>query len=168
MRSVLSLSLFLLGLSACSTYRPQTRNPKIENVLDRAERTATPEGRKILITSRQMIDKGEILKGSCWDYINTVYNRADYPAKKRLTVFKSKMKGPFADEKEIQAGDWLYYINHSYKKIDHSGVFISWVNFDAKIVLIMSYAGEKRRSPARYQNYDLSNVYNIIRPASLP
>jgi hypothetical protein len=58
----------------------------------------------------------------------------------------------------------LYYINHSYKKIDHSGVFVSWVNFDAKIALIMSYAGEKRRSPARYQNYDLSNVYYIIRP----
>lgn len=164
MKSVFFLSILFLGLSACSTHRPQTNNPKVENVLDRAEKNASSEGRKILTTSRSMVKDGEILKGSCWDFINTVYNRADYPSKKRQIVFKGKKNGPYVDEKEIQAGDWLYYINHSYKKIDHSGVFVSWVNYDAKIALIMSYAGEKRNSPARYQNYDLSNVYYIIRP----
>lgn len=144
--------------------RPQTNNAKVGNILDRAEKNASTEGRKILTASRSMVEDGVILKGSCWDFINTVYNRAEFPLQKRQIVFKSKKNGPYVDEKEIQAGDWLYYINHSYKKIDHSGVFVSWVNFDAKIALIMSYAGEKRKSPARYQNYDLSNVYHIIRP----
>lgn len=166
MRSTLLYLFVVFSLGACATFRPVALSPKIEGALDRAEKEATPEGRKILTTSRSMVEKGEILKGGCWDFINTVYNRAGFPSQKRVSIFKSKKNGPYVNQKLIQAGDWLYYINHSYKKIDHSGVFISWVNFENKVALIMSYAGEKRNSPARYQNYDLSNVYSIIRPAS--
>lgn len=168
MRLSLFNLFFIAILAGCSTNRPQELSGKVEGMLDRAEKSASPGGRKVLVKSRSMVEDGEILKGGCWDFINEVYNRAGFPAKKRATVYRTKKSGPFADQKKIQPGDWLYFINHSYKKIDHSGMFVSWVNFENKVALIMSYAGEKRRTPARYQNYDLTNVYSIIRPSVAP
>lgn len=166
MRSVSLTLLILLLLSACSS-APSPKIANVDGVLDRAEQGATASGRDILITSRTMIADGEIVKGSCWDFTNAVFNQAHYPSKKRLTIFKSKMKGPYVDEKLIEAGDWLYYINHSYKKVDHSGIFVSWINFEKKIGLIASYVGGNKKTPARYQHYDLSNVYTIIRAKPL-
>jgi hypothetical protein len=162
MRKVSFNLLILLLLSACAI-TPTQKIANVDGTLDQAEQGATPEGRDILVSSRTLIENNEIIKGSCWDFTNAVFNQAHYPNQKRLTIFKSKMKGPFVDEKLIEAGDWLYYINHSYKKIDHSGIFVSWTNFDKKIGLIASYIGGNKKRPARYQNYDLSNVYHIIR-----
>lgn len=162
MRKASLTLLILLLLSACAS-APTQKIANLDGALDLAEQGATPEGRDILVTGRTMIAEKEIIKGSCWDFTNAVFNKAQYPAKKRLTIFKSKMKGPFVDEKLIQSGDWLYYINHSYKKVDHSGIFVGWVNFEKKIGLIASYVGGNKKTPARYQHYDLSNVYHIIR-----
>jgi len=136
------------------------------NKLLMAEQKATPEGREILATGRQMIEDGLILPGGCWDYINEVYNRAGYPNQrsKRQTVFKgTKNRGPYADISQIQPGDFLYYINHSYKDIQHSAIFVDWVDYDKKQALMLSYGGENRQQPARYRPYDLSHVYRIIR-----
>ncbi len=126
----------------------------------------TPQGRKILFMGRKMtlIDK-EIIPGGCWDYANEVYNRAGYPnkAKKRQTIFKSAKKGPYADISIIQPGDFLYYINHSYGDIEHSAIFVDWVDYNNKEALMLSYGGENRQEPARYRSYDLSSVYRVIR-----
>lgn len=114
------------------------------------------------------VDRQEIVRGSCWDYSNAVYTRAGYPnnRKSRVTVFKgTKKRGPYADASLIRAGDWLYYINHSYNGIEHSAIFVKWVDYRRYMGLMLSYGGEKRREPARYLQYDLSNVYRIIRPA---
>jgi hypothetical protein len=134
-----------------------------------AERRASPSGREILTTGRQMIEDQLVLPGGCWDYINEVYNRAGYPnkAKKRQTVFKgSKQKGPYAEVSLIQPGDFLEYINHSYNDIEHSAIFVDWINFPNKEALMLSYGGERRREPARYLPYDLSHVYRIVRPTN--
>lgn len=123
-------------------------------------------GRKILRTGRQMtlINK-EIIVGGCWDYANAVYNRSGYPPKKRKIIFKgSKRRGPYADARLIQPGDWLYYINHSYGGIEHSAIFINWVDYKRKKGLMLSYGGERRRKPARYMPYKLTKIYQIIRP----
>jgi hypothetical protein len=110
--------------------------------------------------------KKEILPGACWDWINTAYNRAGFPAKKRQTVYKTRKKGPYADPALIQPGDWLYYVNHSYNGIEHSGIFVDWTDRPSKLGLILSYPGEKRKEPGRYLPYDLSSVYSITRPVS--
>lgn len=110
-------------------------------ILDRAEEQASPEGKVILTTSRSMIAERLIVVGSCWDYINAVYNRAQYPADKRVSALKSKILGPFADVSIIQPGDWLYFINHSYSEVDHSGIFVEWINIDKKSAVMMSYKG---------------------------
>jgi len=145
-------------------------NEDIASSLIQAEEGADETGRKILATGREMtIDNREIVRGSCWDYSNAVYTRSGYPndRKSRVVVFKgTKSKGPYADAKLIKPGDWLYYINHSYNGIEHSAIFVKWIDFDSRSALMLSYGGEKRNEPARYLTYDLSNVYQIIRPSA--
>jgi hypothetical protein len=178
MNSLKPLLLFILffALPACSSLKlgsssspsdeetgPNEKIKDLETILERAEEKASPEGKVILTTSKSMIAERKIVIGSCWDYINAVYNRAEYPANKRVTALKSKIVGPFADVSVIQPGDWLYFINHSYSERDHSGIFVEWTNFDKKRAVMMSYVGGKKKSPATYKIYDLTNVYYIIR-----
>lgn len=138
---------------------------ELEKILDQAEERATPEGKEILMTARSMIKDGEIVLGSCWDYINALYDRAGYPSKKRSTTFKGKFQGPYLEDQTlIEPGDWLYFVNHSYNDGEHSGVFVEWTDYNLQEALIMSYAGGNRKNPARYKTYILTNVYNIIRP----
>lgn len=139
----------------------------LEKILNQAEDDApTVEGRKILETARIMITNQEVVLGSCWDYINALYNRTGFPSKFRATVFKSKLVGPYVQVQQniINQGDWLYFINHSYNNVEHSGVFVAWTNLAKNEALIISYAGGNQAKPARYKIYDLSSVYNIMRP----
>ena len=163
--AVLSLSV-LTFLPACSVNQ-QVRAPDQEAMILAAEKKAPEDGRRILETGRDMaLRKREILPGSCWDWINAVFNRAGFPAKNRKTLFKTAKKGPYADPKLILPGDWLYYVNHSYGNIEHSGIFVDWVSRGSKEALILSYGGEQRKEPGRYRPYDLSSVYTILRPVS--
>jgi hypothetical protein len=111
------------------------------------------------------LEARKILPGGCWDYIHEIYNQAGYPHAKRKTVIaSSKDKGPYAEINAIQPGDWLYYINHSYGGSEHSAIFVAWLDKTNKTGLMLSYGGERRRQPARYLSYDLSSVYQIVRP----
>ena len=126
--------------------------------------SSTRAGRQILARAQAMVNGGIIIRGGCWDYINAVYNRAGYPEAKRREVFRTRKSGPYADPKLIQPGDWLYFVNHSYGGIEHSGIFVEWINIRTRQARMLSYAGEKRREPARYSPYDISDTYAIIRP----
>ncbi len=174
-----SLKFFILFLilNSCAHVKPKTKivqpdydsapNSKIkdlENILNRGEQNASPEGKVILSTGRLMITERKIVRGSCWDYINAVYNHARYPVDKRVTALKGKMIGPFADISLIRPGDWLYFINYSFSEVDHSGIFVEWTNIEKKYAVILSYQGGRNKSPATYKIYDLKNVYYIIRP----
>jgi len=121
-------------------------------------------GRQILAKARQMIDRKEIIQGGCWDYINAIYTRCGYPENRRQITYKTVKRGPYVDVNLIKPGDWLYFVNHSYGGIEHSSIFVDWESKTAKRARMISYAGEKRREPARYMSYDLSEVYAIIRP----
>lgn len=140
----------------------------LEEILNTAEYNASTEGRKILEATRIMIENKEIVRGSCWDFINAAYNRAGFSSKFRKTAFKSKPQGAYADISQFKGGDWLYFINHSYNNVEHSSIFVAWTDKEKKIALMISYAGGNQAKPARYKNYDLSSVYNIIRGSSLP
>ena len=132
-------------------------------LLSRAETQSARAAREVISTARTMaLNERTIIQGGCWDYLNAVFNRAGVT---RDTVHKGTYReGPYASSNEIQAGDWLYYINHGYNDIEHSGLFVGWVDQAANQALILSYAGESRREPARYRVYDLSHVYQIMRP----
>ena len=132
-------------------------------LLSRAEKQSSRAARDVISMARTMsLNERTIIKGGCWDYLNAVFNRAGV---NRSTVHKGAyVGGPYVNSGEIQVGDWLYYINHGYNDIEHSGLFVGWVDESAKQALILSYAGESRQEPARYRVYDLSHVYHIIRP----
>ena len=132
------------------------------------EKSISLEGRRVLATGRQMVEEGIIVQGSCWGFINAVYNRAGFPPKRRRTLFKGRKKGPYAGVAQIQAGDWLYYINHSWGGSPHSGIFVEWIDLKEKSALILSYGGGSRQAPGRYREYDLSGIYRIIRPQQMP
>jgi hypothetical protein len=104
-----------------------------------------------------------IIIGSCWDFVNEVYKRAGVSSAKK-TIFKSKLKGPYANPKLVKPGDWVYHINKSYNNIEHSAIFVCWKDFDKKLAITLSYAGMKRSVPASYGTYDLSNIFAIFRP----
>lgn len=132
-------------------------------LLSNAETQSSRAAREVISTARKMaLNERTIIKGGCWDYLNAVFNRAGVS---RHTIHKGTYgQGPYASSKDIEVGDWLYYINHGYNGVEHSGLFVGWVDENAKQALILSYAGENRREPARYRVYDLSNVYQIMRP----
>lgn len=132
-------------------------------LLSSAEKQSSRAAREVISMARTMsLNERTVIKGGCWDYLNAVFNRAGV---NRSTVHKGAYaEGPYVNSDEIQVGDWLYYINHGYNDIEHSGLFVGWVDQSAKQALILSYAGESRKEPARYRVYDLSHVYQIIRP----
>ena len=132
-------------------------------LLSTAELQSSKAARGVISIARTMaLNERTIIQGGCWDYLNAVFNRAGVS---HNTLHKGTYReGPYANSSEIEIGDWLYYINHGYKGIEHSGLFVGWVDESAKQALMLSYAGENRREPARYRVYDLSNVYQIMRP----
>ncbi len=133
--------------------------------LNEAESEADPKARMILRTGREMtLDEKVVVIGGCWDYVDAVYTRAGFPRDRRSVVFQGTLKnGPYADKDSLRPGDWVYHINHSYNGIQHSGIFIKWLDKTRAIGLLLSYRGEKSNQPARYRGYDLSNVYTITR-----
>lgn len=170
MKNLILTSFFLiLSLSGHAYVPPQTDSflfaeiPNLEEILDRAEGEATVEGRAVLVTARAMIKNNDIVLGSCWDYINAIFDRAGHPQKNRVTIYKSRLQGPYVDEVLIEQGDWLYFMNHSYNNVEHSAIFVDWSDFATKQAVMISYAGGNQAKPARYKIYDLSSVYNIMR-----
>lgn len=167
MIKILTFLVILTNIISCASVskdrKASDKNYNIEDILNQAEANTTDSGRRILETSRSMISDQEIIVGGCWNYINKVYDRAGYSSKQRLTVFKSKFKGPYVKADRLVPGDWLYFVNHSYSGSEHSAIFVDWTDEEKKMALMVSYEGENRKKPAMYKEYNLSNIYNIIR-----
>jgi hypothetical protein len=127
------------------------------------EKVAPEPGKLILETGRKMALKEKtIVKGSCWNWVNEVFNRSGFTDNRKI-VYKSKKGGPYVDISNILPGDWLYYVNYSYNRIEHSGIFVYWKDYKKKLGVILSYSGRNRSEPARYLTYDLKSVYYITR-----
>jgi hypothetical protein len=145
------------------------KQKQYSKVLLEAEQKASPEGRRVLETGREMaLVDHTVIRGSCWDYANAVFERAGYPYHgNREVVLKTRKGNPLdISFNSIQPGDFLSYVNHSYNNIEHSAIFVDWLNYDKKIGLMLSYAGQSRKEPARYKAYDLSDVYYVARARS--
>ena len=147
------LSLVLLIFVSCAS----------QSIIQNETLSSSVGAEKILDTSDSMISSQEIFIGGCWDYINEVYNRAGFTSKNRFTAYKSKFKGPYYNSDKILPGDWLYFVNHSYKDIEHSAIFVKWLDKDKKIALMVNYLGERKKVPATYKEFHLDKVYNVIR-----
>ena len=162
---MLKFMISLILLLTLSVDARQSSYLKYQQFILQSEAKATASGRKVMQTIRHMVERKVVIRGACWDYLDAAFSQAGYPRDKRKIIHKGrKSRGPYASAAKIRPGDWLYYINHSYHNIEHSGLFIGWTNYKKRLGLIMSYAGEGRAEPARYKVYDLSHVYHIMRP----
>jgi hypothetical protein len=135
------------------------------DILFHAEDVASPAAAKILAEARVMtVNQRCIVVGGCWDYIDVVWRRAGFPdGSRRVTVFHSRKRGPYAPAASIRPGDWLYFINHSYGDIEHSAIFVAWADRTRRLAYMLSYAGQQRAECARYKIYDINNVFQVIR-----
>lgn len=167
MKALPCLLAIALCLPACAAPRSKQISPSHKHLLSEGEKQASPAAVKVLVTGRKMtLEKQVILPGGCWGYIDAVYKQASFESSKRKKVFSSnKQKGPYANIDLVEPGDWLYHINHGYKGVEHSGIFVAWVDRKKKIGLMLSYGGEHRKEPARYRAYDLSSIFMIQRAA---
>ena len=168
MMRIALICLFIISTAYAGDVPYRFFKPSAElliTALNEAESEADPDARMILQTGREMtLDEKAIVIGGCWDYVDAVYTRAGFPRDRRRVVFQGTLEnGPYADIDALRPGDWVYHINHSYNGIQHSGIFIKWLDKRNAIGLLLSYRGEKSNQPARYRGYDLSNVYTITR-----
>lgn len=163
MKKLFIAVLLLTSFVSCASNRDLKAPENVEDILNKAESNATVSGRKILELSRSMIADQEVVIGGCWHYINAVYDRSGFSSNQRETVFKSKFKGPYASSDIIKTGDWLYFVNHSYRDTEHSAIFVAWVDEEKKDALMVSYVGENQKKPATYKRFLLDKVYSVFR-----
>lgn len=150
--------IFFFAFGSCASISQETHNDK------KWGHSRSSKGSEILRVGDIMVKNKEVIRGGCWDYIDTIYKRAGFSRKKRKYIFRGdKNHPPYAPTRLIKSGDWLYYVNYSYHKIEHSGIFVRWIDKAKKRALVLSYAGEYRKKPGRYKIYNISKTYTIIR-----
>ncbi len=121
---------------------------------------ASPGPRRVLEVMRQMLDEGVVVRGSCNRWVEEVFRRAGGRAR---TVYSASRSASFTDTTRLRPGDWVHFINHSYGGGTHSAVFVGWTDEAHRTAMTASYPGENRDAPGRFRDYDLSNLYRIVR-----
>ena len=139
---------------------PPPPPPTERDITLQAEQSASTGGRRVLATMRTMIDDSVAIRGTCYTWLSAVYRNATGP---RVTVFSGDRRGRYANVDQLQPGDWIHFINHSFNNVTHSAVFIAWVDRAASVALTASHPGQQRNEPGRYRTYDLTSVYRIDR-----
>jgi hypothetical protein len=132
----------------------------VRRVHEQAELQATGGARRVLETSRAMIEREEVVRGTCFTWVNAVFRRA---GGRFTTEFRGDRRGRYAPLDLLQPGDWIHFINQRYGNVTHSAIFIAWMDRANGVALTVSYPGERRIEPGRYRDYDLSRVYRIDR-----
>lgn len=105
-------------------------------------------------------EKGKVMRGSCWSFVNEVYQKSGV---EKATVYLTKKSGPYANTSMLQPGDWIYHVNYGYNGVEHSAIFVCWKDKKKKIAITMSYVGQNRPRPGRLDEADLKGVYGIFR-----
>ncbi|MEY3089852.1 MAG: hypothetical protein RL113_168 [Pseudomonadota bacterium] len=168
-RWMISVGLIMLFVDGCSQRSSRAEYYKSNYQRDYkqilyAENHASVAGKKVLKTGRAMMLEDVRVHGGCWDYLNATYRKAGFPLSSLKKVFTGSMKGSFVHQDILKPGDWIYYINHSYHDIQHSGMFVGWADRSRNIGITLSYSGNNRCETLKYDRYDLSHVYSVMRP----
>ncbi len=121
---------------------------------------ASPGAQRVLEVMRTMLDEGVVVRGSCNRWVEEIFRRAGGRSR---TVYSAGRRAPFTDTALLRPGDWVQFINHSYGGVTHSAVFVGWTDASARIAMTASHPGQDRAVPGRFRDYDLSNVYRVVR-----
>ncbi len=130
--------------------------------LDAARAHAAPGARRVLDAARAMITGGVVVRGSCYTWLRAVYARA---MGRHRVVYAGSPRPRFARFELLRPGDWVFFINHSYRNTTHSAIFVGWADPRAHVALMASYVGGNRTAPGRFSTYALTNVYQVVRMA---
>jgi len=117
----------------------------------------------ILSLALEEMKNKRIIKGSCWEWVNYLYNKAGYTDKNRKVIFSSKKTGPYVNPLLIMPGDWIMFKNQTLSDIEHSGLFVEWIDFDKKSALIISYVGQNKDAVPKFKEYDITKTFYVIR-----
>jgi hypothetical protein len=120
-------------------------------------------GAKVLGRALQKILNRTIIQGSCYDWINAIYNELGYAGKNRQPVFSGKETGPYANPMLLQPGDWIMFKNQTFGDIGHSGIFLGWLDFESRSAIVIGYVGQNRVKPGQFREYDLTRLFGIVR-----
>jgi len=121
-------------------------------------------GLQIIKEGYQMaVIRKDVIVGSCWDFINAVYNNAGVQRSNREVIYKRNKGVKHSSPEILEPGDWIYHVNYSYHNVGHSAIFICWKDYDQRMGITLSYVGQNKSVPGKYGVYDLSGVYNIKR-----
>lgn len=129
-----------------------------------AQLNAAPGGGRVLRTAQAMMDQGTVVRGSCYDWIHTVFERA---GGRWSDAFRGRIEsGPYAPAEDFAPGDWVLFINESFggdASHTHSAIFVGWADASARTAVMVSYPGGRRDEPGRYGTYELTRAYRIVR-----
>lgn len=125
-------------------------------------------GRHVILTAREMMSRGETVRGSCYAYLSEVFDRAGHEGwRTRSVVFQGSPNGPYADLDVLRPGDWLYIVNNpdTTPVGTHSVLFVGWEDRASGYARTISHAGwAAGASPGRESSYDVTRTYRVIRP----
>lgn len=124
---------------------------------------APSPGAKVLVSAMDRLARKTVLRGACWDFVNAIWIDAGFPAEKRKRIFTAPMAGPWADPAIIEPGDWIYYTHQYSASLDHSCVFVSWIDFAGHTALVIDYPGGNRAEPGRWRVADIYKVWGVTR-----
>ena len=120
-------------------------------------------GGKVLKAALEMVDSGTIVAGGCWTFVNAVYEKAGFTVDKRIKIHHAPKSGPYADPGLIKPGDWIMYLNLPYNEIDHSAIFVEWIDFERRSALTIDYPGGNANVPGRWREADITKTFGILR-----
>ncbi len=155
--SLFALALFLGGCATMSGYYRTLPSPD-DSLFGQGP------GRTVLSVAKKMVYlERKIVKGSCWDWVDAVFNRAGYPVKKRSTVFKGDEGGPYADVSVLRPGDWVMHYNLEYPPYTHSSIFVRWLDRKALVAEAFDYSGQDKEVPGKLAKHCYAKAFGILR-----
>ena len=180
---LITLTLFILSSCATSTTTLKNTLPAAEDsdkitpiiaksdtfsahaisVIARKHATSDTAGGRVLKAAVEMVDQEVVVLGSCFGYINQVYEKAQFPAENRLQVYMAPETGPYVDPALIKPGDWIMYRNLPYGEIGHSAIFVEWIDFNRRSALTIEYVGTNRNIPGRFREADITKTFGVVR-----
>jgi hypothetical protein len=132
-------------------------------------RQSSDAGKIVLATGyRIAFEEKRVVTGSCWDFVNAVYDAAGFPGPDRATVFLGSQEGPYADPAVLQPGDWVMHRNLEFGEIEHSSIFVQWIDRENCVARTLDYAGMNRNVTARLSEHRYAKVFAILRPTGNP
>lgn len=101
--------------------------------------------------------------GSCWTYVNKVYDMAGFTSGKRDVIYAAKKGTLIKDPSIIMPGDWLFHVNYSFRNVEHSAIFVCWQDKEKLLAVTLSHVGQNKYAGGDFGVYDLKGVYRVTR-----